>query len=259
MEPFWSHMPRPYYEQDGITLYHGDCREILPVFEAEAFDFVLTDPPYLVSYAGRWGSEYEGIEGDSDPSWVAPVFDDLWRILKPDSLCLTFYGWPHADLFFDAWICAGFRPVSSLVLLKRKFGLGYFTRGQHEQAYLLAKGRPPKPEAAISDVLYWDDASKQLHPNQKPLGAISRLVSAFSADGARILDPFCGSGTTLLAARSSGRRVVGIEIEERYCELAALRLSQQIFEFREPTAVPEQLDLIHQEQKGTHHDARSIS
>jgi len=234
----------PYFENDGVTLYYGDCREILPELQSETFDLVVTDPPYLVSYSGRWGSDWAVIEGDTDPAWVLPVYQQLWRTLKPDSLCISFYGWPSADVFFEAWNRSGFRPVSVLALIKGRWGLGYFTRAQHEQAYLLAKGQPKKPEAAISDVLIWEDIAQQFHPNQKPLGAISRLVSTFSLNGATILDPFAGSGTSLVAARSLGRRAVGIEIEERYCELAALRLSQQVFAFREGVAQPEQLQLV---------------
>jgi site-specific DNA-methyltransferase (adenine-specific) len=59
---------------------------------------VLTDPPYLVSYSGRWGSNWGVIKGDTDPSWVLPVYRELWRALMPDSLCITFYGWPSADV-----------------------------------------------------------------------------------------------------------------------------------------------------------------
>src|SRR5687768_11314812 len=115
MEQFWSRSQmalKPYFEQDGITLYHGDCREILRDLPRESADMVLTDPPYLVSYTGRWGGGAQPIEGDSDPSWVAPVFVELWRVMKRDSLCLSFYGWPHADTFLHTWKLIGFRPVS---------------------------------------------------------------------------------------------------------------------------------------------------
>lgn len=242
---------QPYFEQDGIALYHGDCREILPALEDESVDLVLTDPPYLVSYSGRWGSDWGVIEGDSDPAWVLPVYRELWRTLKPDSLCVTFYGWPATEVFFDAWLNCGFRPVSVLVLIKNRWGLGYYTRAQHEQAYVLAKGRPPRPDPAISDVLAWEHISTQLHPNQKPLSAISELVSTFAPLGGTILDPFCGSGTALVAARNLERRAIGIEIEERYCELAAKRLSAQIFNFaHEVAGAPQQL-LFAYDQKGT--------
>lgn len=88
-----------------------------------------------------------------------------------------------------------------------------------------------KPDAAISDVIEWHQTSPLLHPNQKPLGAISKLVCTYSRQDALILDPFCGSGTTLVVARRSNRRAVGIESEECFCELAALRLSQGRFDF----------------------------
>jgi DNA modification methylase len=188
--------------------------------------------------------------GRLQQGWVGPAYREMWRLLKPDSLCISFYGWPSADVFFDAWYLCGFRPVSVLVLIKPNWGLGYFTRAQHEQAYVLAKGQPRKPESAISDVLIWDNVAQHLHPNQKPLGAISRLISTFASDGAALLDPFCGSGTTLVAARNHGRRAVGIEIDERYCELAASRLSQQVFHFQGRPTRPEQLQLSYQHTKG---------
>ena len=235
---------KPYLEHDGITLYHGDCQEVLHELDPESFDMVLTDPPYLVSYAGRWGSDWRIIQGDSDPNWVEPVYAELWRVLKQDALCITFYGWPHADTFLTAWKRIGFRPVSLLALIKNKWGLGQFTRAQYEPAYLLAKGHPEKPPRAISDVLDWTESSPLLHPNQKPLGAVSKLISTYTQQDALILDPFCGSGTTLVAARREGRRAVGIEIEERFCEVAAMRLSQQIFHFAQQTTPSEQLTLI---------------
>src|SRR4029077_10879799 len=109
-----------------------------------------------------------------------------------------------------------------------------FTRSQHETAYLLAKGRPDRPAVAISDVLEWTQVTPLAHPNQKPFGAILKLIATYAPrPQALILDPFCGSGTTLVAARALGHRAVGIEIEERFCELAALRLSQRLFDFNE--------------------------
>jgi site-specific DNA-methyltransferase (adenine-specific) len=237
-------LPRPYFENDGVSLYHGDCRDVLPELPSEAFDLALTDPPYLVSYKGRWGAGLKAIEGDSDPSWIQPVFFEVWRVLRQDSLCLSFYGWPHAEVFLSTWKSLGFRPVSLIALIKDRWGLGRFTRAQHEPAYLLAKGHPDRPPEAISDVLDWEQSCPLLHPNQKPLGAISRLIATYAPASAIVLDPFCGSGTTLVAARALGRRAVGIEIEERYCEVAALRLAQQVFHFTECTAPAEQLTLV---------------
>ncbi len=234
---------RPYFEDHSITLYHGDAREILPQLEPETFDMALTDPPYLVSYSGRWGSDLEIIQGDSESSWVEPVFTEIWRLLKPDSLCFSFYGWPHAETFLSTWKTIGFRPVSLIAFIKDRWGLGQFTRAQHETAYLLAKGRPRKPNAAISDVLDWEQTSPHLHPNQKPLRAISKVVSTYTSEHCRILDPFCGSGTTLIAARNLGRSAVGIELEERYCEIVALRFSQDVFTFPATDVSPTQMPI----------------
>ena len=129
-------------------------------------------------------------------------------------------------------------------MVKETWGLGYYSRSQHEHAYLLAKGRPEKPKTAISDVLEWRHISPQLHANQKPLGAILKLVNCFSPDNGLVLDPFCGSGTTLVAARRLKRRAVGIEIEECFCELADLRLSQEVFDFEDSgCTIPQQLSL----------------
>jgi site-specific DNA-methyltransferase (adenine-specific) len=111
-------------------------------------------------------------------------------------------------------------------------------------AYLLAKGHPEQPARAMSDVLDWEQISSLLHPNQKPLGAISNLIATYARATASVLDPFCGSRTTLVAARALGRKAVGIEIEERFCEVAALRLSQEIFDFTDHIEAPEQLAFI---------------
>src|SRR5687767_12691798 len=106
---------RPYYEHAGITIYHGDCRDVLRGFPSESTDSVITDPPYLVSYRGRWGSEWGVIEGDTEASWLSSAFLEVWRVLNSDALCLSFYGWPHADTFLGAWKLIGFRPVSQVV------------------------------------------------------------------------------------------------------------------------------------------------
>jgi site-specific DNA-methyltransferase (adenine-specific) len=237
-------LPQPYFESDGVILYHGDCRDVLPEFPAEAFDLALTDPPYLVSYTGRWDKDLKEIQGDSDPNWIEPAFREVWRVLKHDALCLSFYGWPNADTFLGTWKGIGFRPVSLISLFKLRWGFGQFTRAQHETAYLLAKGHPEQPARAIGDVLDWQQGSPLLHPNQKPLGAISNLIATYARATASVLDPFCGSGTTLIAPRALGRKGVGIEIEERFCEVAALRLSQQIFDFADHIEAPEQLAFI---------------
>jgi site-specific DNA-methyltransferase (adenine-specific) len=218
----------PLDDRRGLAVIHGDCLEVLPRLPSGSVDFILTDPPYLVDYRGRWDGEREAIVGDADPGWVLPVFSELHRVLRDDGLAVTFYGWPHADVFVGAFKRVGFRPVSHLALVKNVWGLGRFTRGQHETAFLLAKGRPPLPAAGIADVFEWTREPDAVHPNQKPLAVMKRLLSAFAPEGARVLDPFLGSGTTLRAAMDLGMGGIGIEIEEQWCRFAAERLRQRV-------------------------------
>jgi site-specific DNA-methyltransferase (adenine-specific) len=218
----------PFYEQSGITIFHGDCLQVLPQLMTESVDFVLTDPPYLVNYVGRWDGEKRIITGDDNCSWVLPAFSEIFRVMKEDTLCVSFYGYPHADVFVGIWKRLGFRVVSHIAFVKNVWGLGRFTRGQHETAYLLAKGRPPIPEESISDVIEWDRESDAVHPNQKPVQALYPLIAAYAPKQGIVLDPFMGSGSSLRAAKDFGLAAIGVEIEERYCRFAASRMAQEI-------------------------------
>jgi site-specific DNA-methyltransferase (adenine-specific) len=159
-------------------IHNSDCRPVLPTLPSDSVDFVLTDPPYLVNYTGRWDSGRRPVAGDSDPSWVFPVFAELFRVMRPNTLALTTYGWTQADVFVGTFKEIGFRLVSHLVFVKNVWGLGRFTRGQHEAAYLLAKGEPAMPDKPISDVVEWTREEYAFHPNQKPVGALGRVLSA---------------------------------------------------------------------------------
>lgn len=219
---------KPYYRSDGTIIYHADCLRILPTLPARSVDFVLTDPPYLVGYHGRWDSGHRVIVGDDDPSWLLPAFAELYRVMKDDTFCVSFYGWPHADIFVGLWKQLGFRLVSHLAFVKNVWGLGRFTRGQHETAYLLAKGQPSIPEQPISDTIEWEREPDALHPNQKPVAALSPLIAVYAPLQGIVLDPFMGSGSTLRAAKDFGLSAIGIEIEHKYCRYAAERLAQGI-------------------------------
>jgi site-specific DNA-methyltransferase (adenine-specific) len=130
--------PTPFYRDGGITIYHGDCRDVLPGLQGESVDLVCTDPPYGCSFRGRFDRKHEPIAGDDELSWVEPVFRQVVRLMRPDTLCVSFYGWPHAETFLAAWKAVGLRPVSHLCFVKNVMGLGRFTRSRHETAFLLA-------------------------------------------------------------------------------------------------------------------------
>ncbi len=199
----------------------GDCLAILPQLPAGSIDLVLTDPPYLVRYRDRQGRT---LANDATGEWLEPAFAEIFRVLKDNRFCVSFYGWPKVDRFFLAWRSAGFYPVGHLVWPKAYTSGQRFVRYQHEQAYLLAKGRPVQPAQTIGDVLTWQYSQNRYHPTQKPVASLMPLVSAFSRKGEVVLDPFCGSGSTLLAAQALGRRFIGIELDQGYAETAQRRI-----------------------------------
>lgn len=202
-------------------LLHGDCIELLSGIPSNRFDFVLTDPPYLANYLARDGRT---VPNDNGGDWVKPAFREIYRVLRWNRFCVSFYGWHKADKFLAAWREVGFRVVGHLTFIKHYASTERFVRYQHENAYLLAKGSPKKPARTIPDVLEWKYSGNHLHPTQKPVSVLTPLVESFSRPGDVVLDPFCGSGSTLLAARSANRRFLGIELSKQYFDLAEQRL-----------------------------------
>jgi DNA modification methylase len=206
----------------GNTVLPGDCVEVMRRLGSESVDFILTDPPYLCRYRSRTG---QTIANDNRDDWLEPAFAEMYRLLKPDSLCVSFYGWNAADKFIAAWRKAGFRLVGHIVFKKRYASSSRYLECRHEQAYLLAKGRPLPTLASVPDVLDWEYTGNRLHPTQKPINVLRPLIEAFCPPEGLVLDPFCGSGSTLVAARLAGRSSVGIELEPKHCLSAELRLN----------------------------------
>lgn len=202
-------------------LYHGDCLVALPQLDDQSVDFVLTDPPYLVNYRDRSG---RSIANDVDDAWLAPAFAEVYRVLKSDALCVSFYGWNRVDTFFAAWRAAGFRIAGHLVFAKPYASKAGLVKYQHESAYLLAKGRPAVPAEPIADVLPWQYSGNRHHPTEKPLSCLRTLINTFTRPGDTVLDPFAGSGSTCVAARELGLRYIGIEIDATYYAAARARL-----------------------------------
>ncbi|MFL6605764.1 MAG: DNA methyltransferase [Steroidobacteraceae bacterium] len=198
-------------------IIQGDCTKALPQLPRESIDLVVTDPPYGVRYADRNGRT---VANDDDLGPVLAAFDDLYRVLKQNTFCISFYGWNRVDEFFKAWRSAGFYPVGHLVWRKSYASSRGFLEARHEQAYLLAKGRPAKPAEPIADVREWEYSGNRVHPTQKAVSILAPLIEAFSRPGDLVLDPFSGSGSTLVAAAQVGRRFLGIELEPHYCEYA---------------------------------------
>jgi len=203
-------------------IINGDCTKVLKTIADESVDFVLTDPPYFVRYKDRSGRT---IANDNRPESVLGAFDDLYRVLKPHTFCISFYGWNRVDAFFRAWKGAGFTPVGHIVWHKNYASSTGFLKARHEQAYVLAKGRPAKPASPLDDIRPWEYTGNRAHPTEKAVSILEPLIQTFSRPGDLVVDPFFGSGSTLVAAALAGRSYLGIELESGYCQLAEKRLA----------------------------------
>jgi len=199
----------------------GDCCRLLSRLPAESVDFVLTDPPYLVNYCDRSG---RSLAGDREANWLEPAFAEVFRVMLPGTLCVSFYGWSRTELFLQAWRRAGLRVVGHITFPKRYTSASRLMRYQHENAYLLAKGQPQQPAAPIGDVIDWTYSGNKLHPTQKPVAVLAPLVQSFCRPGGLVLDPFAGSGSSLVAARSMGRCYLGMEIDPTVHRIAEQRM-----------------------------------
>jgi len=243
----------PYYAADGVTLYHGDCRELLPRLAVAAADVVITDPPY----------------GETSLAWDLPV--DGWLGLLAPAGSLWCFG--SLGFFMDHaadFRAAGWKRAQEVVWEKHN-GSNFhadrfkrvhelvvqFYRGRWAGVYttpvttpdatprvMRRKARPPHHTGATNAHTYTSvDGGPRLvrsvirvrschghaeHPTQKPLGIVLPLLAYSCPPGGLVLDPFAGSGTTLRAAKDLGRRAIGIERHERYCEVAARRLAQGV-------------------------------
>lgn len=211
---------KPYYEKDGITIFCGDCREILPTLKA---DVVVTDPPYGMSYSSGW-QEGRSVRGDESVE-VRDQFLETWK---------------GPALVFGRWSAT--RPkrvVQRLVWDKGEWpGMGDLSLPwgpSDEEIYVIGSGFVGSRAGTVLRCRRLGAAQMQ-HPTQKALEIMERLVAA-CPDVWTILDPFMGSGTTLVAARDLGRKCIGVEIEERYCEIAAKRLAQTVMQFDEPKPI----------------------
>jgi adenine-specific DNA-methyltransferase len=220
---FQSQDGKTYSKHPGGTLILGDCIDVMRCMPSRSVDFILTDPPYLVDYKSRDGRQ---ISNDKDGDWLLPAFQEAFRLLKPDSFCVSFYGWSKCDRFMAAWRQADFRIVGHLTFVKSYSSKQAFLSYHHESAFLLAKGRPAEPEHPISDVLEFKYTGNKLHPTQKPTGPLRQLIQSFSKPGDVVFDPFAGSGSTAVAARLEGREFLTVEKMPEYFEIAQKRLQK---------------------------------
>ena len=237
---------KPYYQDDFVTLYHGDCLEVMERLPALAFDAVLTDPPY--SSGGRRENarslRKSMTRATTDDDWImgdamsTPGFVYLtrecglhWRrLLKPGGHVLSFIDWRMAASLAAALETADLRQHPTLVWDKCHIGMGAIFRNQHEFIVHMSSGNPAAPQRRdVPNVLRFPTVGiNRDHPTEKPTALLQRLLSVVVPPGGLVLDNFAGIGTTGAAAKALGIHSVLIEGDERWCEIAANRLSQGV-------------------------------
>jgi site-specific DNA-methyltransferase (adenine-specific) len=183
-----------------MTIRHGNCIDIMAAMPDRSIDLILTDPPYLVRYRPHKNNAGQTVLNDN-AAWLKPAFAQMHRVLRPDSLCVSFYGWGSVELFMQAWKSAGLRPVGHIVFRKPYASSERFLGYSHECVYLLAKGIRPCPHLPCRRARL-PYSGNRLHPTQKPLQPLIELIASFTAPRAVVLDPFVGSGSTLVAGTS---------------------------------------------------------
>ena len=232
------HTVKPYYADERITLYHGDSLEILPTITAGSVHLCVTDPPYVIGAvsAGNMASKSGGWSDMMNSAmWFAEWYRMVDRLLKHDGAMWTFCNWRSLPVVMNAAIKSEMAVTSLMVWDKQWIGPGgpQGLRPSYELCALMAKAGFGISDRGVSDVWQHKVGSYKPngHPAEKPVALVRRIIETSTppADGL-ILDPFNGSGTTLVAARDLGLRAIGIEAEEKWCELTAKRLDQMCLE-----------------------------
>jgi len=218
-------MLTPYYEDEkaGIVIYLGDCRDVIP--HLPKVDLVLTDPPYGIGFAAQ-PTKWQRLAGKGAEVWDDTTIDGLLALLSVGEIQIVWGGNYYQLPISRGWL-SWYKPDAPPSM------------GSVELAWT----NQSRNTRQISHSISATNGERVGHPTQKPLAVMIWCLQQFPHAGS-VLDPFMGSGTTLVAAKQLGRRAIGIELEERYCETAVKRLSQQMLDFgpvAEPVAVQDEM------------------
>lgn len=214
---------QPYYSDEFVTLYHGDSLEIT---EWLAADVLVTDPPYGYNHASNWDGAFKGEAIANDQGVTAR--DAVLAAWAPP--------WePRPALVFGSWRMPK-PPTTHTVLIWDKgeaSGMGDLSipwKPNTEEVYVIGRGFSGHRGSSVlsANVVTWASKGRE-HPNMKPVSLMQALIA--KCPPGTIADPFAGSGSTLVAAKALGRKAIGVELEERYCEIAARRLAQDVLDF----------------------------
>jgi DNA modification methylase len=217
---------KPYYEDDAVTIYHGDCREIIATLP-DCVCVLVTDPPYGISHSSHKPRDSRA------PRPGAQIAGDESTAVR-DTI-LEIWGERPAIVFGSCRVPAPPVPVRATLVWDKggHVGMGDLSlpwKQNWEHIYISGTGFVGRRDTGVlrfNALAPW--AGEYTHPHEKPVELMRALIGK-CAPPATILDPFMGSGTTLRAAKDLGRRAIGIEVEERYCEIAAKRMGQEVLD-----------------------------
>lgn len=224
----------PYYSDRDVAIYHGDARDLLPRVSV-VVDCIVTDPPYGIEYRSNMGKRFDAIAGDDSPClwWIAKAK----RFLKPAARLYCFASERQLGAVQTAFVDEGMTLTRMLVWDKQAMTCGDLNDYGARTEYIV-----PALNRGDSDLLRGSrdanlisvpriDTRLLRHPCEKPVRLIEYVIVRATDAGQTVLDPFCGCGTTLEAAKALGRRAIGFECEERWCEMAANRCRQGMLDF----------------------------
>ena len=220
-----------YYQDEHVTLYHGDAIETLQGMKDGSVDTLVTDPPYFLPaahYSVRSGS----FRSLSDLSMLEHFFRDTFaesaRVLRSTGTGYIFCDGQSYPAFYAVGY-AHFHRLRPLIWDKQVSINGYDWRHQHELILYVTMPEAPRTPTGDGDVLRERAVpiGDRDHLAQKPVSLLQKLIDKTCPEGGVVLEPFAGSGSTLIAAQQLGRKAIGIEAEERYCEVAAKRLERK--------------------------------
>lgn len=218
----------PYYDDGLVTIYHADCREVL--LSLPSGGLLLTDPPYGINYVSNSGVGRGTAPITNDGARLSlRLYREVVRLIHAEHI-LWFTRW---DAWPDVWEVVGsaFPMRGLLVWDKASPGMGDLNHWGPSYELIASLGTGQTVGSRDGSVLRFNTVPSRarLHPTQKPVDLLRYLIAKL--EPATVIDPFMGSGSALVAARGLGLPSVGIELEERYCEVAAKRLAQDVFDF----------------------------
>lgn len=236
----------PYYTDDAVTLYHGDCREVMAGMSSRSVTSVITDPPFsgrtheMTRSNSHRAREHGNRVLSGSFGFDSLTLEDISRLMSEAGRISR--SWVVANMDYRHAFAFTSSPPPGLTLLR--IGVWVKTnpnpqisgdrpaQGWEAIAYMHRNDLKPAWNGGGRAANFVSSNSQNSgHPTSKPIGMVRQFVQWFTSPGDVILDPFAGSGTTLRAAADEGRHAIGIEIDEAYCELIAKRLGQGVFTF----------------------------